>query len=407
MPTYKVFLRGKAVNILYQHKQQFAIPLQISVDPSDFQEKEEKWIKKENPQSSDLNIIIIERLAELQRHVNRFFQEFKRYPKPKTLKGFFDKGRNGVFSFKDLWKEFGRYQTHKGDDSVGLARYSQYMTTCSHLLEYKPSTDINNIDLAYVDRFKEFLKTKKDSGVNNTKRHVTILKAFLNWAIENDRCSLREKDVRAFKAAEKECDIFFHPAHELQLLMDCDISEHPHLEVIKDDYLFQCFTGLRHSDIDSKRWFDQGGFLRMAAEKNDEEVVIPIHTVVRYVLDKYAGCNFPSLTNQQYNKGIKELGKLAKINNRIVIIKGKRKLLPGQAMPKYEVMTSHMARATFICSMIEANVHDTKIMKMTGIRKSETLKHYADVMDSTLTNDMALMEQRQNLRITHLQKVAV
>ena len=45
-------------------------------------------------------------------------------------------------------------------------------------------------------------------------------------------------------------------------------------------------------------------------------------------------------------------------------------------------------------------------MRMTGISSEETIKYYADVLQADLHADIALVEQRQGLRISHIAKTA-
>ena len=79
----------------------------------------------------------------------------------------------------------------------------------------------------------------------------------------------------------------------------------------------------------------------------------------------------------------------------MLIVKGFRKHKPGTIIRKYLIMSSHMARATFICQMISCDIQSKKIMKMTGITEEKTLDHYAEVVDQSLLNSIAKVESLQ------------
>lgn len=52
-------------------------------------------------------------------------------------------------------------------------------------------------------------------------------------------------------------------------------------------------------------------------------------------------------------------------------------------MPKYQLMSSHVARATFICLMLNNGISEAIICKMAGIGTA-ALKHYSHIMDETV-----------------------
>lgn len=407
MPSYQLKQIGNAIYIVYQLGKQQAIATKISVAPQFFDRTAPHgaWFKKGCPDRDNLNIILAERLSELRGFVNRYFQDKKVYPEPRSMRGFFNAGGTSRESLQVLWNNFCRYQTTKEDKPIGDERLKSYTSMYNHLMAYDAGLKLADMNLEFYTAFKKYLRLELAIGVNSVSKYIKIIKAFLSWAIAQGHSALPLPELKKFKAEEADRDICFHESHELQMLMDTDLSKHPHLESTCDDYLLQCFTGLRHSDI-GVRWSDSGGFLRLLTTKTGEEVVIPIRAEVRWILDKYQGRPFPKMENAPYNRQIKDLGLLAGITQEVIMVKGRRKHKPGEALPKYKLMTSHMGRATFICNMIEANVHYKKIMAMTGIKKIETLEHYAAVVDKSLTLDMQEVERRQGLVISHLKRSA-
>lgn len=430
MASYQIVLRGKAINIVYQHIRQQPIPLGVSVDAQYFNKPakkkkvaEGKWIKSSCPDGDAINTIISDRLGELRSYVNRYLLDEKKYPEPESMAGFFKNVAAGPATFEKLWAQFTYYKAHCGDDSVGVDRIKQYGTAIKYLLEFKPHTLIDKIDVAYYHGFKDFLQKEKKCGENRIGSYVNIFKAFLHWAIENEKTSLQERLVRKFKVKWAQRDIIFHPVNELQLLFDVDIeakcsaenkwkylSRHVgFLERNRDAYLLQCFTGFRHSDARREvEWAIVNNFLRLTSVKTGIEITLPLRTEVLYLINKYSsqGLPFPSYENQPYNRAIRQVAELAGITDLYTFVHGRKQFKPGQTEPKFKALSSHVARATFICMMIEAGIHTRKIMAMTGIKEEKTINHYAAVLKSSLSNEMAMVEEKQGLRITHLAQTA-
>ncbi len=422
MASYQVTLRGKAVNIVYQNGKQIYLPLAISVAPEHFNTSTEnksydgRWVKQACANANDYNVIIGERLNELKSFCNRFFLDNKIHPSPESLKGFFKKGAAAQNTFANLWVQFAHYQGHKGSESVSLDRQAQYKLACRYLVEYNNHINIDTIDLAFYHGFKDFLQHKKKCGENRVGAFINILKAFLHWCIENDKTTLQERMVRKFKVKWARRDIVFNTAAELQKLLDVNLVTDADgkalpkdWDQIRDMYLLQALTGMRHSDASRElAWSIHNNMLRLRSQKTNTEITVPLRTEVQYLLSKYSEQRqpFPNIDIHHYNKIIKKIARLAGITQTVVIVHGRKGYKPGQRVDKCELMSTHVARATFICMMVENNIHTRKIMAMTGIKEEKTINHYAAVLQSSLGEEMEQLAQRSPLRITHLKKTA-
>ena len=127
------------------------------------------------------------------------------------------------------------------------------------------------------------------------------------------------------------------------------------LDNARDWLLISCFTGQRVSDFmrfNSEMLRTEGGqlLIEFTQEKTDKKIVLPILPEVKRILDKRGG-EFPRpITDQRYNKQIKEVCMFAKINERT----HGRKRQPGKnsttiegMFPKYELVASHIGRRSF------------------------------------------------------------
>lgn len=388
MATYKIELRGKSVNIVYQvDGKRNRLPINIKVDEKKYTGIDGRWIK-----GDDLaNITIQSRLNDLRSYVNTYFLENKSYPLPKSLTGFFNpKSIIETETFENIYNQFMHDKTHKGNQSVSFGRFKHYRSFKNLLYEFDSKIEVVKFTTKYYERFMEFL-TDKDYNDNTISSKINMLKTFLNWYRKTRKTNALDDVLENMTYKKHHNDTFFHTSSELQALLTAEILQ-PHLAVTRDLYCLQCMTGIRFSDLISHKWVFEDDFLRKVTQKTKEEIIVPLRKSAKEIIERLKLQDFPTKSNVKFNLQIKEVGRIAGITNEVLIVKGKRKHKAGDIVPKYKLMSSHMARATFICQMIELDVHNKKIKKMTGIKKDATLDHYSEVVDTSLRDTMEKVE---------------
>ena len=141
--------------------------------------------------------------------------------------------------------------------------------------------------------------------------------------------------------------------------MELDLKALPRLEVVRDTFVFCCFTGLAFCDIKSllrsNITTDSEGntWIRKAREKTGEMSVIPMLAVPRKISEKYAGhptvlqkdVVLPVITNQKMNAYLKEIADLARVEKHL---------------------TTHLARHTFATLSLSNHVPIESISKKLG-----------------------------------------
>ena len=127
------------------------------------------------------------------------------------------------------------------------------------------------------------------------------------------------------KLKSSEQKIIFLTRDELQRIRDLEIPETKnYLERVRDVFLFCCFTGLRYSDVYNLRKSDiKDGQIEITTIKTHDYLVIELNDHSRAILEKYEDVHFegdkalPVISNQKMNTYLKELGKLADIDEPI------------------------------------------------------------------------------------------
>ena len=82
------------------------------------------------------------------------------------------------------------------------------------------------------------------------------------------------------------------------------------------------------------------------------------------------------------NEYLKEIGKLAGLDTQINIVRFQGAKRIEKIMPKYELLTTHVARKTFVTLAFQKNIPAETIMKITNHKKHDTLKRYMKIEDS-------------------------
>jgi len=96
-------------------------------------------------------------------------------------------------------------------------------------------------------------------------------------------------------------------------------------------------------------------------------VIVPFTGFIAHalpILEKY-NYTFPTICNQKFNLYLKEIGEIAELTTPVRIIRftGTKEVQIRQ--PKFEFMSSHMARRTFVTIMLEKGVPITVVQKIT------------------------------------------
>jgi len=149
------------------------------------------------------------------------------------------------------------------------------------------------------------------------------------------------------------------------LIYQTDLSAHPHLIEYRDLFVLGCLTGLRFSDFSTLKPEDlKRDMLYKKQAKSDHWVIIPLREEAKLIFTRQFKDKISELTNPEFNRHIKTIGKLAGINHTIKFSykKGNRDI--SVVKPKYEWITSHTARRSFCTNEFLAGTPVELIMKI-------------------------------------------
>ena len=100
---------------------------------------------------------------------------------------------------------------------------------------------------------------------------------------------------------------------------------------------------------------------------------------IKEILKKYDGKAPEPISNQKMNDYLKELGKLAEIEDDIIITQTKGRKRQSETFKKWELITTYTARRSFATNAYLQNVPTISIMKITGHRTEKSFLKYIKI----------------------------
>lgn len=323
----------------------------------------------------------------------KYFEVKKTIPTKEVFKNYFNNliGREKRIvlekSFSEYFDDF--LTEFKISKQLSYKSAKNYITTKNKILEFDKNISFEDFTREKLTYFIAWLQDNFSSKNRTVKKHIIGIKTFLRWANQKKLHTNREyEDFNpTFKNTEQKV-IFLTPT-EFQEFKNFEIpTEYKYLELTKDIFLFQCYTGLRYSDVVNLKKGDiKEGYIEITTMKTTDSLQIELNKSSRMILEKYKDFvsqnnkALPTINLKQTNKFLKELCRLVGINEPIrqTYYIGSQRI--DEIKPKYEYISSHAGRRTFICNAIYLGIPPQVIMKWTGHKNYESMKPYIDIAE--------------------------
>lgn len=252
------------------------------------------------------------------------------------------------------------------------------------LYRKKPIT-FDCLDYCFYEDFIEFLtfsykhKRRKDVflglKVNSIGLTVKQLRVFINDRVR--RKIIPSIDMHDFKVTNEETDAIYLTYDEVKKIYEIDLSDFEYLKEYRNLFVLACLTGLRFSDFSTLKPEDlRKDMLYKKQNKSDHWVVIPLRKEAKEIFTHQFREEVSALTNAEFNRHIKTIGKLAGIDEKIKFSfkKGNRDIVVCKS--KYEWITTHTARRSFCTNEFLAGSPVKLIMKISGHKTEKDFYKY-------------------------------
>ncbi|WP_144282612.1 site-specific integrase [Chryseobacterium echinoideorum] len=301
-------------------------------------------------------------------------------------------GRTPKEELKPEKSFFEVYDVFVNEESINSQwnfRTLQKMKTQKKVLEeFDHDISFEKFNEQYLSNYQRYLEGKNHKN-STISKELAALKWFLKWAMKKGYTKSGEFEKFKPKIKNVQKKIIFLNKSELKRFTEYEIpTDKSYLEKIRDVFLFQCFTGLRYSDVfNLKRSDVKDGYLEITTLKTADNLIIELNSYSRKLLNKYIDVEFehnkalPVISNQKMNDYLKELAELAEIDELVTqtYFKGNERI--EEVLPKYSLISTHAGRRTFVCNALSLGIPPQVVMKWTGHSDYKAMKPYIDIAD--------------------------
>ena len=360
--------------------------------------------------ASEINASLLEYYTEIQSIFKRFEVEDV-MPTPEQIKKAFNALHKPVSEepkpkkealpcdffqvFDDFVEDCGRQNDWTN------STYEKFAAVKNHLTNFREGLTFEFFDERGLNDYVGYLRDVKEMRNTTIGKQLSFLKWFLRWAFKKGVHQNNAYDSYKPKLKSTQKKIIFLTWDELNRLREFKIpSNKQALERVRDVFLFQCFTGLRYSDVFNLRRSDiKGDHIEVTTVKTSDSLIIELNNHSKAILDKYKDVAFeddkvlPVITNQKMNDYLKELAEMAGIDEpvRQTYYKGNERI--DDVTPKYALLGTHAGRRTFICNALALGIPPQVVMKWTGHSDYKAMKPYIDIADDIKANAMSKFNQ--------------
>lgn len=295
-----------------------------------------------------------------------------------------------------------RYEKTRSPGRVKHYRLAKNILT-QYQKEKKLSITFEDINQDFYNSFTDWFYGKGHSS-NYLGETIKVIRLIVNEAMIVDKLHTNmDFKSRGFAAPSSHVDSVYLTEEELLSMHNMTIDETLIKECFKsedgttpdtwqtrrkilaytkarDMFLIGAFTGLRISDYSRLMPENITDKVRIQAKKTGIKSVIPIHWVVKEIIDR--GYDFSTtMTDQKLNKHIKEVARMAGITEEVTYTKNVGGKTIQMSSPKYELISSHTARRSFATNAYKAGIPTVSIMKITGHKKESTFLKYIKISE--------------------------
>lgn len=259
-----------------------------------------------------------------------------------------------------------------------LQKYSVLRKHFSKFLIHKygrMDIGLMEFNIGVVKDFELFLLSEANCSVNTATKKLKTLKTIVLYAQAHNYMTINP--FQGYKYQNTPVDRGFLTDEEILQIADKDLGIE-RLELIRDIFIFSCFTGLAYIDVANLRpenivTMDDKQWIMTKRQKTKVETNVLLLDIPKSIIAKYNhktyrdGKLFPVLSNQKTNSYLKEIADICGIKKNL---------------------TFHLARHTFATMSLNKGVPMESVSKMLGHTNIKTTQIYARITNKKIEHDM-------------------
>ena len=257
----------------------------------------------------------------------------------------------------------------------------------------------DDVNMQLYNTLKKYFEAQSYS-VNTIGENFKCIKVWMDDALDaglHNNHGYKNKD---FRVISEESDSIYLSMEELERLNNLKINDEIIIQYypkiiknkknierrilsltdVRDRFLIGAFTALRFQDFSTLVNINlDTNVISVRNIKTGTRTTIPIHYIIKDVINRRNGILPPFITNQKMNAALKKLGNIAGIDEivEISITKGGKR--QTDRMPKYKLITTHTARRSACTNMYLSGIPTRVIMSFSGHKTEKSFLKYIKV----------------------------
>ncbi len=265
------------------------------------------------------------------------------------------------------------------------ATVKRYETSYAHTQNFirwqykRDDFPLDQINHQFIKNYEFYLKTERKCNHNSATKYLKNFKKIVRIALANNW--LERDPFASIQFKFKPVDVVFLTEQELELIIKKEINI-DRLALVRDVFLFCCFTGLAFSDVKSLKKEhlskDKDGclWINKKRDKTNQLSIIYVIEGAQRIIEKYKNhplvmdkdLVLPVISNQKMNGYLKEIADICSIEKSI---------------------TTHTARHTFATTVaLDNNIPIEVVSKTIGHSNIKMTQHYARTTERLIKKNM-------------------
>jgi site-specific recombinase XerD len=291
----------------------------------------------------------------------------------------------------DVFKEHNRKVAALVNQEFAPGTVTRYETTLKHtqdFMQWKYKINdirVKEIDHRFISEFEFYLRSERKCNNNSALKYIKNFGKIIRICLASGWITINP--FLNYKIKIKKVDRPFLSKEELETMAAKKFVS-DRLELVRDIFLFSCYTGLAYIDVQQLKrsevvqGFDGEQWIFTSRQKTDTPSRVPLLPYALTIIEKYRDhpqCEdrdkaLPILSNQKMNAYLKEIADVCGIS---------------------KDLTFHIARHTFATTVTLLNgVPIESVSKMLGHTNIKTTQHYAKILDLKVGEDMGLLRKK-------------
>ena len=275
----------------------------------------------------------------------------------------------------------------KGERSQST--YAKYDIVYRHLAEfiqsryYRSDMAFRELTTDFIREFDFFLRIDKDCTHNTVWVYTMPVIRMVELSIKKGL--IRKNPFEDYEITMAEKDRGYLLKEDVEKIMVCK-PEHKRYELVRDLFVFSCFTGLSYADIKKLKrsniqsFFDGHQWIISRRKKSDVASNVRLLEIPKRIIEKYIGITrndfiFHIPSNSTCNTHIRKVAENAEV------------------FPEHKI-GFHTARHTFGTMFLTEGVPLESLSKMMGHKHISTTQIYAKITSQKISKDMDLVSHK-------------